>query len=128
MSEKAIIFFCEWSSYPGLQLSENLVAENGSGPKKMVSMCGGRISPELIMESFSRGASGVLLACCPPEECEHDGNYKTWRRLLLLKKTLKQFGIDPERLRLEWVSKGDTGAFKKATDNFVAKINELGPM
>ncbi len=100
---KVMVFCCNWSTYPGLQLSRP--PESDDAPlEPIITMCAGRLDPELILEAFSRGAWGVLVAGCPPDECEHDGNYKTRRRIMLLRNMLEQFNIEPERLALEWVS------------------------
>lgn len=128
MSVKTITFFCEWSSYPGLQLTLFPGEETDSNHKMMVAMCQGRISPELILEAFSNGAAGVMIACCPPDECEHDANYKAVRRFFLLKSILREFGINPKRLRIEKVSKGDAAGLKKIQKSFESEIEELGPI
>ena len=91
-------------------------------------MCSGRVAPELILKAFEGGAWGVMVAGCPPEECEHDGNYKARRRVLLLKNSLKQMDIEPERLRMVWFSKGQSKKLKSAIDNFLKDINKLGPI
>jgi F420-non-reducing hydrogenase iron-sulfur subunit len=125
MGLKIINFFCEWSSFPGLKLSKLPDGKTISGNNYIISMCQGRISPELILEAFSNGADGVLIACCPPDECEHNGNYKARRRVLLLKKTMEQLGINPDRLRLEWISKGDTAKFNSVVKEFSKVVSEL---
>ncbi len=54
----------------------------------------------------------MLIASCPDDKCEHDGNYKTRRRVILLKGTLKQFSIEPQRLKLDWINKSEFAKFK----------------
>ena len=128
MNPRTIIFSCNWSSYPGLQLSENPLEPVPEDHKLIINMCAGRISPELIIDAFKNGAWGVMIASCPTDKCEHDGNYKTQRRVLLLKKTLEQFGIDANRLKLEWIDKGEAAKLKQAIDKFVSEMNKLGPI
>jgi F420-non-reducing hydrogenase iron-sulfur subunit len=122
---KVLVFCCNWSTYPGLQLSRS--DGFGSGFEPIITMCAGRLDPELILEAFSRGAWGVFVAGCPPDECEHDGNYKARRRILLLKRTLGQLGVEPERLALEWVSTGESAKLKKLVDDFTARVARMGP-
>lgn len=45
----------------------------------------------------------------------------------MLKKLLEQFGIEPERLRLEWVSAAEGDKFAKVVKEMVAEIKKLGP-
>lgn len=128
MKPKAVIFFCNWTNYPGLKLSECSIGEMQASQKYMVSMCSGRISPELILEAFSHGVWGIMIAACPPGECEHDGNYKTFGRVTLLRLMLAQLGLDTKRLRVEWIDKGEIAALEKAVDSFIETVQELGPV
>jgi len=124
---KLIVFCCNWSVFPGMQLSESpTLIKMPYGV--IVSMCSGRVAPELILDAFEEGAWGVMVAGCPPEECDHDGNYKTRRRLLLLKNFLEQLGIEPKRLRLDWFSTGESAKLNKAIDGFVKELEKLGPI
>jgi len=70
-------------------------------------MSSGRISPELILESFKCGAWGVLIASYQEGKYEYYGNYKTGRRVILLKGTLEQFSIEPQRLKLDWINNSE---------------------
>lgn len=128
MKTKTVVFYCNWSTYPGLQFSRILSQQTDNQHKFLVSMCSGRISPELILQTFQKGVSGVLITACPEEKCEHDGNYKTVGRITLLKMMLYQIGINPDRLRLEWVDKGESAKLQQIVNNFVDDINNLGPI
>ena len=124
---KFIVFICNWSLFPGLQMSQSqTLIKTPYG--MIITMCAGRINPELILHAFKEGAWGVMVAGCPPKECEHDGNYKARRRVLLLKSSLKQMNIEPERLRMVWFSKGQSAKLKKAINDFLKDIEKLGPI
>lgn len=128
MNSKAIVFCCNWSAYPGLQLSRNIVNSVEKNYQIIVNMCSGRVSPEIILGAFHHEAAGVMIATCPREKCEHDANYKTFRRVLLLKKVLAQFGIEPERVRMEWIDKGEAQKLQIAIDDFMAELQGIGPI
>ena len=128
MSAKTVIFFCNWSSYPGLQLSQPNTDPQKDNQKLLVSMCSGRVSPELIIQSFKHGAWGVMVTACPPDSCEHDGNYRTVGRISLLKNMLDQLGYDPDRLRLEWIDKGEAQKLEQSIKLFEMDIEKLGPV
>jgi len=126
-SPKVITFCCNWSVYPELQFS--ILPEKEEIPSPIViTMCTGRIAPELILQAFNRGVWGVLIAACPIGECEHDGNYIALRRILLLKQMLQQFNIDSERVRLEWVASGESAKLRNAMNEFHDKLAKLGPI
>lgn len=128
MNSKAIVFCCNWSAYPGLQLSRNIGNSDAKNYQIIVNMCSGRVSPEIILNAFHHEAAGVMIATCPPEKCEHDANYKTLRRVLLLKKVLAQFGIEPERVRMEWIDKGEAQQLQIAIDDFMEELQSIGPI
>ena len=92
-------------------------------------MCSGRVDVELILEAFQRGADGVLVLGCHPGDCHYkEGNYKALGRVRLLEKTLAAFGIDPRRLRLDWVSASEGERYSQVTSEMVERIRELGPL
>lgn len=126
-AKKVIVFCCNWSIFPGLQLSDSLsMIKTPYGA--IVTMCSGRVAPELILDAFEEGAWGVMVAGCPPEECDHDGNYKTRRRLVLLKNLLKDLNIEPERVRLEWLSTNESGKLELMINDFIKNLEKLGPI
>ena len=125
--KKLIVFACNWSVFPGMQLSESpTLIKTPYGI--IISMCSGRVAPELILNAFEEGAWGVMVAGCPPEECDHDGNYKTRRRLVLLKNVLKELNINPKRIKLEWFSTGESAKLSKAIDEYVKELEKMGPI
>ena len=125
--KKLVVFACNWSMFPGMQLSESpILVKTQYGI--IVSMCSGRVAPELILNAFEEGAWGVMVAGCPPEECDHDGNYKTRRRLVLLKNILKELNIDPKRVKLEWFSTGESAKLQNAINDFVKELEKMGPI
>jgi len=91
-------------------------------------MCSGRVNPLFVVKALSIGADGVLVLGCHPGDCHYiEGNYKTMRRIPLLKKMLKQLGIEEERVRLEWVSASEGAKFTEVTNSFTQLIKKLGP-
>lgn len=125
--KKLVVFCCNWSIFPGMQLSESpALIKTSYGV--IVTMCSGRVAPELILNAFEEGAWGVIVAGCPPEECDHDGNYKTRRRLVLLKNVIKELNIEPERIKLDWFSTGESTKLEQTINKFVEELEKLGPI
>jgi coenzyme F420-reducing hydrogenase delta subunit/ferredoxin len=124
---KLVVFCCNWSIYPGLQLSTSpTLIKTPFGI--VVTMCSGRVTPELILKAFKEGAWGVMISGCPPGECEHDGNYKIMRRVLLLRKLLKQLNINPNRIKIDWFSNKESEKMKQAVENFIEELRKMGPL
>jgi coenzyme F420-reducing hydrogenase delta subunit/formate hydrogenlyase subunit 6/NADH:ubiquinone oxidoreductase subunit I len=124
---KLIVFCCNWSIFPGLQMSESPLLINTSYGV-IVTMCSGRVTPELILHAFKEGAWGVMVSGCPPEECDHDGNYRARKRILSLKTSLGHFNIEPERIRMGWFSRGESQKLKRAITDFIKDLEKLGPI
>ena len=93
------------------------------------TMCSGRIEPTFVLHAFAQGADGVMLAGCHPGDCHYNsGNYKTRRRVMLLKNTLPQLGIESKRLRLEWISASEAPKFRSTVNEFIDEVIKLGPL
>jgi F420-non-reducing hydrogenase iron-sulfur subunit len=92
-------------------------------------MCSGRVDPQFIMDAFARGADGVLIGGCHPGDCHYgEGNYKMLRRFQLLQRMLGDLGIEPDRLRLEWISAAEGDKVKSVINDMVEKVKALGPL
>ena len=92
-------------------------------------MCSGRVDPTFILKAFASGADGVLIGGCHPGDCHYaEGNYKTMRRTIFLKRVLQEQGIDSRRLRLEWISASEGEKYARVVDEFVQTIKQLGPL
>jgi F420-non-reducing hydrogenase iron-sulfur subunit len=93
------------------------------------TMCSGRVDPQLVLWAFRNGADGVLVGGCHPGDCHYqEGNYKAMRRTNLLRKMLPQFGIEPERVRLEWISASEGERLRDVMNEFTEQIRRLGPL
>jgi coenzyme F420-reducing hydrogenase delta subunit/predicted transcriptional regulator len=91
-------------------------------------MCSGRIDPIIPLEVFIKGADGVIVLGCHPADCHYvEGNLYEERKIKMLKKLLALTGLEPERLRLDWVSASEGQRFAQIVTEFTEKIRELGP-
>jgi hypothetical protein len=55
------------------------------------------------------------------------GNFHAEKRVRLMKKLIKDAGLEPERLRLEWISASEGEKFSKVVTEFTGQIKKLGP-
>ena len=126
---KIIGFLCNWCSYAGADLAGISRIQYPANIRIIRVMCSGRVDPAFILEAFKNGADGVLVAGChPPDDCHYiSGNLKALRRTMLLKEVLKELGIEPERLRLEWISASEGDKFATIIREMVEEIKKLGP-
>ncbi|MFQ6076636.1 MAG: hydrogenase iron-sulfur subunit [Candidatus Bathyarchaeia archaeon] len=125
---KILAFFCNYCSYAGADLAGT--ARMSYPPNIMIIrvLCTGRVDPVHIIEAFKNGADGVLVAGCHYGDCHFiSGNYKTGRKVALLRRTLEQFGIEPERLRFKTISSGEAERFVEAVKEMTEDLKKLGP-
>ena len=126
---KIVGFLCNWCSYTGADLAGTSRLKYLPNVRVIRVMCSGRVDPTFVIKALSEGADGVLVAGCHPGDCHYqDGNLKTMRRMPLLKKMLEQFGVEPERVRLEWVSASEGERFKEVVDELTETVRKLGPL
>ena len=126
---KIVGFLCNWCSYTGADLAGTARIKYAPNIRSIRVMCSGRIEPTFIMKAFYEGADGVLIAGCHPGDCHYqEGNYKALRRYKLLKRILPEYGVEPERVRLEWVAASEGERFANIVDEFTDEIRELGPL
>lgn len=125
---KIIGFLCNWCSYAGADLCGVSRYQYPTNIRAVRVMCSTRISPHLVLELFEAGADGVLLGGCHIGDCHYiSGNFYTEKRVRLMKKLLEDAGIEPERLRLEWVSASEGEKFSKVVTEFTEQVRKLGP-
>ena len=126
---RIIGFLCNWCSYSGADLAGVSRLKSPPNIRVIRTMCSGRVDPTFVMKAFELGADGVLIGGCHPGDCHYtEGNYKTMRRVALLKPVLKAFGIDERRLRLEWISASEGDKYARVTKEFTEVIRALGPL
>ena len=109
---RIIAFLCNWCTYAGADLAGTSRMQYPPNTRTIRVMCSGAVDPTLVLEAFRDGADAVLIGGCHPGDCHYQsGNYKTRKRVFLLKSLMQQLGIEEERLRLEWISAAEGQKF-----------------
>jgi F420-non-reducing hydrogenase iron-sulfur subunit len=93
-------------------------------------MCSGRIDLAFVLRAFSNGMDGVFIGGCRLNECNYitQGNYDALNMVLLCKRIMEHIGLNPERLRIEFMSSGDGIILTEVINDFGKKVKELGPL
>jgi NADH-quinone oxidoreductase subunit E len=127
---KILGFLCNWCCYAGADLAGVSRYQYPTNIRIIRMMCSGRIDPAFILRAFSNGMDGVFVGGCWLGECHYvtEGNYDALSVIHICKKLLKQIGVNPERLRLEWVSASQGIRFAEVMTDFAKKLKELGPL
>ena len=93
-------------------------------------MCTGRVDLAFMLRAFSNGKDGVFIGGCWPGECHYitEGNYLALSMMHLCRKLLSLIGIDPQRLRLEWISASEGSRYAEVMNDFSQTVKSLGPL
>jgi coenzyme F420-reducing hydrogenase delta subunit/DNA-binding transcriptional ArsR family regulator len=93
-------------------------------------MCSGRVDLEFILRAFSNGADGVFIGGCRLNECNYitHGNYDALSNVFLCRKIMKHIGLNPDRLKIEFMSSGDGIILVEHINTFCKEVKEIGPL
>ncbi len=93
-------------------------------------MCTGRVDLAFVLRAFEKGADGVIIGGCWLGECHYvtEGNYYALNMMHLAKRLLEHTGVNPERLRIEWISAAEGARFAEVMNDFTARLRKLGPI
>ena len=120
-------FCCNWCSYAGADLAGVSRIQYPPNIRIVRVMCSGRVDPVIVLETLARGADGVFVMGCHPGDCHYmEGNYQAELKIKMLKKLIVYTGLDPERLRLEWVSASEGTRFAELVKDYTNQLKNLG--
>jgi F420-non-reducing hydrogenase iron-sulfur subunit len=122
-------FLCNWCSYRAADLAGTSRMGYPATLRDIRIMCTGRLDPTFVLKALREGADGVLVMGCHPGQCHYDeGNYKALRRIALLRRTLAQLGVHPDRVQLGWASAAQGTIFAQHVASMTETIARLGPL
>ena len=122
-------FTCNWCSYRAADMAGISRMKYPHNIRLIRLMCSGRLDPTFVLKAFAGGADAVLISGCHPGDCHYiEQNYKALRRFILLRRTLEQMGIEPQRLKLLWASAAEGAIFAEEITKMVEEIRALGPL
>lgn len=122
-------FTCNWCSYRAADLAGTARVKYSPNVRLIRLMCSGRLDPTFVLKALADGADGVMISGCHPGECHYlEQNYKALRRYMLLKRTLTQMGIEPQRVKLVWASAAEGVKLAEEINRLVEEVRALGPL
>jgi len=126
---RIVAFFCNWCTYTAADLAGISRMTYAPNVRVIRLMCSGRLDPQFVLAALRGGADGVLIGGCHPGDCHYQsGNENALRRVLLLKRMLREMGIEDERVRLEWISAAEGEKVQRVCNEMTEQIRALGPL
>lgn len=121
-------FCCNWCSYAGADLAGVSRLQYPPNMRIVRVMCSGMVHPNLIIDALTKGADGVIICGCHIGDCHYiEGNLKAENRKEAIELLLEDFGLEPERFRLEWISASEGPRFAEVMRELTETLRELGP-
>jgi coenzyme F420-reducing hydrogenase delta subunit len=124
---KIVAFVCNWCTYTGADLAGTSRLKQQTNARLIRVPCTGRIDPVFIIKAFEKGADGVLVSGCHPNDCHYNtGNFHARRRWIFFRQLLDFVGIDSSRLYFSWVSASEGKKWVDVVDGVINSVREKG--
>jgi F420-non-reducing hydrogenase iron-sulfur subunit len=123
-----VVFACNWCSYAGADTAGVSRIQHQPHFRTIRVMCSGRIQPGFVLRALQRGADGVLVSGCHFGDCHYMfGNHRAAEQFERTKNIVRLLGLEPGRIRLEWISAAEGARFAQVINEFTEEIRRLGP-
>ncbi len=110
------------------RLIQNVATNSTANIRIIRTVCSGMIHPNIIIDALTQGADGVLLCGCHPGNCRsREGIRKAQDRAEAIELLLEDFGLEPERFRLEHISASEGPKFARVVEQMTEELTALGP-
>ena len=119
---------CNWCSYAGADLAGGARIQYPADIRAVRVMCTGRIDMLFILKAFMDGADGVLVSGCHFADCHYlEGNYKSAKRMFMLKCLMRNIGLEDRRFRMTFVSASEGAKWATVMEDMISTVKALGP-
>jgi F420-non-reducing hydrogenase iron-sulfur subunit len=124
---KVVGFLCNWCTAAAADLAGTTRLKYPANLRPIRTMCSGSVDPVYVLMTLLKGADAVLVGGCHPGDCHYvSGNYKARRRIAALHEILAALGLEPDRVRLEWISASEGRKFARVATEVTETARRLG--
>ncbi len=125
---QGLAMLSNWCAYAGADSAGVSRFQYPTGLIPIRTMCTGRIDPLHVLYALLKGADGVLIGGCHPGDCHYvSGNNMMAENIEKLRNLLREYGFDPRRVRVEWISAAEGKKFAEVVKEFTETLREIGP-
>jgi coenzyme F420-reducing hydrogenase delta subunit len=123
---RVVIFACGWNAYESLQVAGTQRLHYPPGARFLKVDCLGQIGASVILKAFEKGADGVMLIGCTPEECHYEfGSRHASELFEEVRQVANLLGLE-DRLKFLQVPAGAADTVTHAVRVFVSQIAAEG--
>lgn len=125
---RVIAFCCYWCSYTAADLAGTSRIQYPPNVRIIRVQCSGMVHPNLVIDALTKGADAVVMCGCHPGDCHYrEGNLRAKARAEAIDAMMEDFGLEPERYQLVWVSASEGSRFAEVMTQVVEQVKALGP-
>jgi heterodisulfide reductase subunit A len=125
---KILALLCYWCSYSAADFAGIQRVAAPTSYRALRIRCGSSVNTALLLEMFRLGVDGILVAGCPERSCHHlHGNFLADKRIELARALLEQLGLDPARLRFEYIGAPMQAKLMATLQQMDQRLRLLGP-
>jgi len=122
------LFTCIYCGYMAADTAGALRQEYPADVKIVRLPCTGKIDMQYMLDAFDEGADGVMIMACSLGNCHHErGNERARARVQRMQKILESVGLEPERVKIDYVSGGMGATFAENVREMTNRLQALGP-
>jgi coenzyme F420-reducing hydrogenase delta subunit len=126
---RVVIFACNWNALENLESAGKQRLNYPSGVRLLKLDCLGQIGPSAILKAYEKGADGVMLIGCAPEECHYEfGGRRAQELYAEVRKLVGLLGLGEERLLFHQVHTGKGPELVERVRAFVEQLSGVGPV
>jgi coenzyme F420-reducing hydrogenase delta subunit len=120
---RVIIFTCNWNAHESLEAAGKRHLRYPAGVRPLKVDCLGQVSTSAILKAFEKGADGVMLVGCSPEECHYEfGSRRAADLFDEVRRLAKLLGFREEQLEFHQVHTGEGEALIEKVRGFVDQL------
>lgn len=120
---RVIIFTCNWNAHESLEAAGKRHLRYPAGVRPLKVDCLGQVSTSVILKAFEKGADGVMLVGCSPEECHYEfGSRRAAELFDEVRSLARLLGFREEQLEFHQVHIGDEEALIEKVKGFVDQL------
>jgi coenzyme F420-reducing hydrogenase delta subunit len=123
---RVVVFTCNWNALRGLDEAGKQHLSLPAGVRPLKVDCMGQIGSSIILKAFEKGADGVMLVACTPEECHYEfGSRRSVELYEEVRKLTGLLGLHEDRLQLVQVDTGESASLAAKLQDFVDRLATL---
>ena len=123
-----IAYCCKYCAYAAGDLAGSMRLDYPANIKVIQVPCTGRVDMLHLLKAIEDGADGVYVAGCLEGECHFmEGNIKTKRKVIAVRKLLDEAGVEPDRVQMFNLSSAMGPRFAEIATEMTECIRALGP-